>query len=54
VQSLISGGGLPSNIAITALNKGSATALQFYRVNASETAIEGVTLNLGSGLKEML
>lgn len=44
VQSLIIGGGSPSNIPITALNKGTATALQLYRVDASETTIEGVTL----------
>jgi hypothetical protein len=43
VQSLISGGGTPSNIAVTSLNKGTATTLQLYRVNAGGTAIEGVT-----------
>jgi hypothetical protein len=43
VQSLISGGGSPSNIPITALGIGTATALQIYRVNTGGTAIEGVT-----------
>ena len=43
VQALISGGGSPSNIAITALGIGTATALQLYRVNDAGTAIEGVT-----------
>lgn len=44
VQALISGGGSPSNIPITALGKGTATALQLFRVNAGGTAIEGITL----------
>jgi hypothetical protein len=56
VQSLISGGGSPSNIPITALGKGTATALQLYRVNVGGTAIEGVILgftdlNVGSGVE---
>ena len=42
VQSLISGGGSPSNIAVTSLNIGTATSLQLYRVNAAGNAIEGV------------
>ncbi len=41
-QALISGGGVPSNIPITALGIGTATALQLYRVNAGGTAIEGI------------
>ncbi len=44
VQSLISGGGSPSNIAVTSLNLGTATSLQVYRVDAEGSAIEGVTL----------
>jgi hypothetical protein len=43
VTSLIQGGGSPSNIPITALGIGTATALQLYRVNADGLAIEGVT-----------
>lgn len=42
LQALVSSGGLPSNIQITSLNKGTATALQLYRVNAGGTAIEGI------------
>lgn len=46
VQALISGGGSPSNIAITALNKGTGIAGQFYRVKLDGTGIEGVTLQV--------
>lgn len=44
ISAQIIAGGSPGSVQITALNRGSATALQLIRVNAGATGIEGHTL----------
>lgn len=47
INAFLIAGGVPSNVPITGLGKGSATALQIIRINAGGTAVEGHTEVIG-------
>jgi hypothetical protein len=47
-QAIFSGGGTPSNIPITGLGVGTATAEQYLRINDAGTAVEGTDPPVGA------